>query len=233
MDIFNPKTNVTDLIEQVRVNDPELECVDLQDEEDFDGPSLCSQLRSNKHVKHLFLGDCNLADDTALAIADALKVNQTIQHVGLGCNNFTDLGALALAESLKVNETVEGLIVHGNQFGMKGCKAFVNALEFNSTIKEMSIVSQVWARSSQRSDRYNDYAMQEKVGEITQANRNGSRVDLVTENKARLAAGTACAFCGKKEKLKKCTKCRRVVYCGVECQRIAWKLHKKECAPQE
>lgn len=42
-----------------------------------------------------------------------------------------------------------------------------------------------------------------------------------------------CASCGKKAdsttKLKKCTGCYLVQYCGVACQKSAWRSHKKEC----
>ena len=42
-----------------------------------------------------------------------------------------------------------------------------------------------------------------------------------------------CAACGKREtngrKLKKCTACRQVAYCNVDCQRRHWKTHRPEC----
>ncbi|EJK61586.1 hypothetical protein THAOC_17901 [Thalassiosira oceanica] len=45
--------------------------------------------------------------------------------------------------------------------------------------------------------------------------------------------GEACANCGKTGsdtvKLKSCTACRLVKYCGVDCQRVHRKQHKKEC----
>ncbi len=37
-----------------------------------------------------------------------------------------------------------------------------------------------------------------------------------------------CAFCSK-EAGKSCAKCRLVVYCGKDCQRQHWKVHKKTC----
>ncbi|EJK55166.1 hypothetical protein THAOC_25129, partial [Thalassiosira oceanica] len=48
-----------------------------------------------------------------------------------------------------------------------------------------------------------------------------------------VAAAEACANCGKPKgdgiKLKNCTACRLVKYCGVDCQRAHRKLHKKAC----
>ena len=49
-------------------------------------------------------------------------------------------------------------------------------------------------------------------------------------------SGNGCATCGKKEspgngtKMQKCARCLKVKYCSVECQRAAWKTHKKNCA---
>lgn len=43
----------------------------------------------------------------------------------------------------------------------------------------------------------------------------------------------ACKVCGKTEdeevKLKKCARCKKIVYCGVQCQKMHWKVHKKVC----
>ncbi|KAL3941334.1 MAG: hypothetical protein SGARI_000639 [Bacillariaceae sp.] len=42
-----------------------------------------------------------------------------------------------------------------------------------------------------------------------------------------------CAACGKREtngrKLKKCTACRQVAYCNVDCQKANWTTHRPEC----
>ncbi|KAJ1483376.1 hypothetical protein T484DRAFT_2591122 [Baffinella frigidus] len=43
-----------------------------------------------------------------------------------------------------------------------------------------------------------------------------------------------CAHCGTRPTgvdLKRCARCRQVFYCGAECQKAAWKGHKKTCAP--
>lgn len=45
----------------------------------------------------------------------------------------------------------------------------------------------------------------------------------------------ACAACGKAGsvvKLSSCTQCRKVWYCGKECQVSDWRRHKKECKPK-
>ena len=39
-----------------------------------------------------------------------------------------------------------------------------------------------------------------------------------------------CAHCGKKpSQPKQCSVCKKVCYCGAECQKAAWKKHKKSC----
>ena len=47
------------------------------------------------------------------------------------------------------------------------------------------------------------------------------------------SAAEACANCGKESgdavKLKNCTACYLVKYCGVDCQKIHRKQHKKAC----
>ena len=44
-------------------------------------------------------------------------------------------------------------------------------------------------------------------------------------------SGLGCAKCGKEgEKLLSCGRCKKVRYCGAECQRGHWKIHKVNCA---
>ena len=41
-----------------------------------------------------------------------------------------------------------------------------------------------------------------------------------------------CANCGRVDlALKKCVRCKQASYCGAECQKAAWKQHKKACEP--
>ena len=44
-------------------------------------------------------------------------------------------------------------------------------------------------------------------------------------------AKACCSHCGKQgEDLKRCLRCKLASYCGAECQRAGWKMHKKSCA---
>ena len=48
----------------------------------------------------------------------------------------------------------------------------------------------------------------------------------------KLSLQTSCAHCGKQpSELKRCPVCKQAWYCGAECQKAAWKKHKKTCAP--
>ena len=48
------------------------------------------------------------------------------------------------------------------------------------------------------------------------------------------ADSLVCGYCGKSSahKLKLCSRCKNVAYCGTECQTVSWKGHKKVCRPQ-
>jgi len=43
-----------------------------------------------------------------------------------------------------------------------------------------------------------------------------------------------CGNCGKTDgTLESCSRCKKVIYCGIECQTINWLIHKKVCPPLE
>lgn len=44
-----------------------------------------------------------------------------------------------------------------------------------------------------------------------------------------MAGSERCGNCGKTEELRRCNRCRCVSYCSAECQREAWRRHKKMC----
>lgn len=49
-----------------------------------------------------------------------------------------------------------------------------------------------------------------------------------------LAHSQACAACDKSGavvKLRSCTRCKKVWYCGKDCQASDWRRHKKDCKP--
>ena len=59
----------------------------------------------------------------------------------------------------------------------------------------------------------------------------GASADLAQAIEA-LALKDCCSHCGKQggAALRCCTRCKQASYCGAECQKAAWKGHKKLCA---
>ena len=53
--------------------------------------------------------------------------------------------------------------------------------------------------------------------------------------KADRADKFTCAYCKKHSttKLKCCARCKKIYYCSSDCQKAAWKAHRKECVPAE
>ncbi len=42
-----------------------------------------------------------------------------------------------------------------------------------------------------------------------------------------------CAVCGLKEHLSKCSRCKKIMYCSLDCQKKDWKKHKSNCGPSK
>jgi len=62
----------------------------------------------------------------------------------------------------------------------------------------------------------------------------GYRVTMINPLVAQGVAASAdsCYYCGKQGSgFKCCSKCMQAFYCGAECQKKAWKVHKQTCAP--
>ena len=57
--------------------------------------------------------------------------------------------------------------------------------------------------------------------------------EIEDKAESRLVGSSAqCASCGvKNQVMKRCTRCRAVVYCSKECQAKHWQLHKFLCGP--
>ena len=53
--------------------------------------------------------------------------------------------------------------------------------------------------------------------------------DAPAETDCAVEQEKQCASCGATSKLKSCSACKSVWYCGAECQRQHWKEHKVAC----
>lgn len=77
----------------------------------------------------LDLGDSNIGDRGATALANALRYNTVLESLDLGYNNkIGDLGAASLAAALKVNTVLKTLILSENVIGDEGATALALAL---------------------------------------------------------------------------------------------------------
>jgi len=67
----------------------------------------------------------------------------------------------------------------------------------------------------------------EVVDELGPSDSDGQKVGLSTP----LTPPNMCLTCGKYDgKMLRCSRCESVCFCSVECQRVAWKTHKSDCA---
>ncbi|GBM25528.1 hypothetical protein AVEN_272530-1 [Araneus ventricosus] len=71
---------------------------------------------------------------------------------------------------------------------------------------------------------------------MTTTSRRYEPGDLIYESKPYIRViqrdlwETSCSWCLKQDvELKRCSRCKMVRYCGVTCQKAAWKDHKLEC----
>ena len=91
----------------------------------------------------LDLGDSNIGDRGATALANALRYNTVLESLDLGYNNkIGDLGAASLAAALKVNTVLKTLILSENVIGDEGATALALALlNKNTALSELDLSS--------------------------------------------------------------------------------------------
>ncbi|KJE93094.1 hypothetical protein CAOG_003935 [Capsaspora owczarzaki ATCC 30864] len=92
-----------------------------------------------KYMYASILGDRQIGDDGAEAIAEALKVNTTMSELDLGKNQIGVAGAQSIAEALKVNTTLTTLYLDRNQIGDAGAEAIAEALKVNTTVNVLDL----------------------------------------------------------------------------------------------
>ncbi len=64
----------------------------------------------------------------------------------------------------------------------------------------------------------------------TDTNSNVFGKELGAVNTINQFSKTICSNCGKEGKLR-CSRCQEIFYCGQECQKTGWKVHKAICFP--
>jgi Ran GTPase-activating protein (RanGAP) involved in mRNA processing and transport len=98
-----------------------------------------SGLTSLGVLEELDLFNCEVGDDTAVAVAKALASNTTLTKLNLGSDAVTDVGATALATALKTNKTLIDLNLACNKAGVDGVTALGEALRVNCTMRKLDV----------------------------------------------------------------------------------------------
>mmetsp|Transcript_31777 Transcript_31777/g.54200 ORF Transcript_31777/g.54200 Transcript_31777/m.54200 type:complete len:1194 (-) Transcript_31777:624-4205(-) len=104
------------VIESLRVNDPDLKQVKLDDTglNDSDALKLFPLLYKNTHVTHLSLANNKLGDNSAVYLAKVLSASASLSHICLKGNNIGNHGALELKKVLEVKGSLSHLDITDN-----------------------------------------------------------------------------------------------------------------------
>jgi hypothetical protein len=100
---------------------------------------LTSTTENNATLTTLFLGNNNIGDEGARALAAALDNNATLTRLDLDGNNIGAEGARALAAALDKNATLTTLFLGNNNIGDEGARALAAALDTNHTLQVLDL----------------------------------------------------------------------------------------------
>mmetsp|Transcript_32510 Transcript_32510/g.65377 ORF Transcript_32510/g.65377 Transcript_32510/m.65377 type:complete len:1503 (+) Transcript_32510:171-4679(+) len=96
---------------------------------------LAEALADNTQVRQLWLRDCGVDDDGAMALASCLEQNMTIVDLFLGSNHIGDEGLKSISDALALsNLTLVSLEMDGNRVGDSGIDYFYRALDKNTSL---------------------------------------------------------------------------------------------------
>ncbi|EOD32724.1 hypothetical protein EMIHUDRAFT_42817, partial [Emiliania huxleyi CCMP1516] len=94
----------------------------------------------NRVLTDLNLGNNEIRDEGAAAIAEALRGNRVLTDLNLGNNEIRDEGAAAIAEALRVNGVLTKLYLAFNSIGDDGAEALASALRVNGVLKNINLL---------------------------------------------------------------------------------------------
>lgn len=104
---------------------------------------------------------------------------------------------------------------------------------------EFRRLRRVWMRALQGRAEVALLLVQSGTATLARDNRGQTPLDHAAAGgfEAALLAEAAktkrCAVCGAGGNLKKCSRCKAVSYCGADCQRAHWAVHKRSCRQRE
>lgn len=58
-----------------------------------------------------------------------------------------------------------------------------------------------------------------------------SAVNAAINGQRGFAADSQCSTCGEEKASRRCSRCKNEIYCGPDCQKVHWPIHKKTCTP--
>ena len=136
-------------------------------------------------------------------------------------NTDDDNGCPDISSERKINRYIDSLII---------CDSPGNPLA-NSLYNEIMRNAHKYLTNIE----YKNFTKKMKSEKIGTYNRNDESEEIRAKIKIeKMVKGVddCCATCNKHSsqvKLMKCSKCRKQLYCSVECQKSDWKNHIKEC----
>ncbi|TNN52121.1 Leiomodin-2 [Liparis tanakae] len=137
----NP-TAVAETLERIRLDDPAVSEVNLNNLEDITQETLlrfADALRNNTHVRVFSLANTRADDRVALAVSEMLRENRSVRSLNVESNFLSGRGVLALLAALRHNRALAELRFH-NQRHVCGGKAemeMVQLLRENTTLLKL------------------------------------------------------------------------------------------------
>jgi Ran GTPase-activating protein (RanGAP) involved in mRNA processing and transport len=98
-------------------------------------------VEGSDRLNSLSLSNNGITDEGAHMIADVLRLkpNGPLNALNLGDNDMYDLGACAIAFGLKANRSLTELHLHGNGIGPAGAEALGEALKANDVLSRLHL----------------------------------------------------------------------------------------------
>lgn len=100
---------------------------------------LCEVLKTNTHIKELFLGANDINDEDVKDIAKLVSQNKTLKKLSLMDNQIGNQGVKHLSQSLKSNKSLEKLLLANNRISKEGLSYLGESFSSNTTLKYLDI----------------------------------------------------------------------------------------------